>query len=118
MKNKEKLKYKKEFIDKNYKKAYTSLELFFDDFLDKLETNSRDETEDRKKEKQRLKKALERGNSEKDINVLYEFLLEHEEIKKLDSYKPLFDDEFERKILGDKYDEIVKNLNLTTFCNF
>lgn len=108
MKNKEKLKDKKEFIDKNYKKAYRSLELFFDDFLDKLEKNSRDEAEDRKREKERLKQALKRGSPEKDINVLYEFLLEHEEIKKLNSYKPLFDDEFERKILGKKYDEIMK----------
>ncbi len=41
------------------------------------------------------------------LKAIYKFLLDHDEYKELKHYKPLMDDSFERKILGD---EICKNI--------
>ncbi|MDL0088918.1 hypothetical protein [Campylobacter gastrosuis] len=71
------------------------------------------ENNDDEKELEKRAKSYERqmqrainGNlgSEKSLNKLreiYQFLLDNDDYKKLNFYKPLLDDSFERQILGD-----------------
>ncbi|ERJ26225.1 hypothetical protein [Campylobacter concisus] len=49
------------------------------------------------------------------LKVIYKFLLDKDEYKKLNDYKPLADDKFEREILGD---EIYENIATNSEKNF
>ena len=56
----------------------------------------------------RNKKSSTRETFDK-LKAIYRFLLDSDEYKKLNCYKPLVDDKFEIEILGDEFYKKIKN---------
>ena len=56
----------------------------------------------------RNKKSSTRETFDK-LKAIYRFLLDSDEYKKLNCYKPLFDEKFEIEILGDEFYKKIKN---------
>ncbi|EAL0270554.1 hypothetical protein BVH42_00075 [Campylobacter lari] len=99
-----------EFITKNLKKAYKSQREFIDAYIDLQEECGKLYIIDERTRKQyvdKYKKIIQRGTPKNEIEKIYSFLLENEEIKKDKIYKPLIDDQFEREIFGDEYYKIL-----------
>ena len=51
------------------------------------------------------------------LRKIYKFLLDKDEYKALNDYKPLADDKFEREILGDEIYENIATNSEKTFSN-
>ncbi len=97
-----KMKHKIDFINENYSLVFTSKNLFLDGFLDYLEDKEKIFNNDRKRQKETYKKALQRGSPEAKINAMYEFLIKQKKIKDEQKYKTTFNDDFEKTHLGEE----------------
>lgn len=84
----------------------------FVDFDENLDNEKDSKTSAKKYEKlmQRVKnkKSSTRETFDK-LKAIYRFLLDSNEYKKLNCYKPLVDDKFEIEILGDEFYKKIKN---------
>lgn len=96
------MKHKIEFIKQNLELAFKRQNLFLEGLLDYLEDKEEISIDDRERQKEAYKKALQRGSPKDRINAMYEFLLEQDKIRERQIYKPLFDDKFEKKTLGEE----------------
>lgn len=92
-----------------------ALRNFLISFVD-FDENSNNEKELEVRAK-RYEKLMQRVKNKKSstlktfdkLKAIYRFLLDSDEYKKLNCYKPLVDDKFEIEILGDEFYKKIKN---------
>ena len=112
-----------ENIQNGVSQIRSTLRDFLKSFVDFDEIlHSEKEVEGRAKRYEKLMQRVKNENlsSQKmadKLRKIYKFLLDKDEYKELNDYKPLADDKFEREILGDEIYENIATNSEKTFSN-